>query len=193
MAYPVYSPSKKARLSTSSASSTTSVVGPVAGHTLSRRTSWNKNSSRDPLTSTNPDVMSNPLEGVFRPEDNPRPFKYEFPSQASLGVQDSATEDDEAHLTSDARACKLETVSPMRRQTTLQRVSHNLRRISLRVVNLASAGIDDHHSRLPENLEEDLTTPVSMQPQSLLRGTTLGLLGPMNPIRLAMYKIFMYP
>jgi len=140
------------------------------------------------------------MENVFREDDNPRPFKYEFPSQASLDTPtySASNDDDEAHLTSDTPARKREIDSPMRRRTTLQRVSRNLRRISVRVVNLGSAGIDDRHTRLPDDLDEDAPppiTPVVARQQSAgpLRGTTLGLLGRDNPIRLTMYNILMYP
>ena len=199
-----YSPSKKPRLSSSSASSTASVNIPVAtGQTLSRRASWNKNRNVDTLLSPPSNVAARPIESLFREENNGRLFKYEFPSQASLGFQDSAgTEDDETHLTGSGPAHKHGLVSPLRRRTTLQRVSRNLRRISVRVVNLGSAGVDDRHARIADETDEDVQSPVqspinlvSMRvPESgLLRGTTLGLLGPDNPVRLAMYKFLMYP
>lgn len=139
------------------------------------------------------------MEGLFREDDSARPFKYEFPSQASLGFPDSAgIEDDETHLTGIGAARKHELTSTMRRRRTLQRVSRNLRRISVRVVNLASAGVDDRHARIADENEEDVSselTPVSMRmpASSLLRGTSLGFLGPNNPVRLTMYKFLMYP
>ncbi|KAF8585271.1 hypothetical protein K439DRAFT_1632798 [Ramaria rubella] len=193
-----YSPSKQPRLSTSSGSSTASETGPTtSGQRLSRRASWNKSLTINPLSLPPSNAVGNPLEGVFRSEDIPRPFKYEFPSQTSLGFQDSATEDDEAHLTGAGPARKREIDSLARRRTTLQRVSRNLRRISVRVVNLGAAGVENRHTKLADGLDEDVTSPTSPPIYSSksgpLRGTTLGLLGPNNPVRLTMYKFLMYP
>ena len=194
-----YSPSKKPRLSISSASSTASATGPeTSNQTLSRRTSWNKDSNIDSSSGSIPIAMANPLEGIFREEASSRPFKYEFPSQASLGFQDPfGTEDDETHLTGSGPARKHE-FNSARSRTTLQRVSRNLRRISVRVVNLGSTSADDRHNQLADDDDEDVpqsTVPESIlaPKSSLLRGTTLGFLGPDNPVRLAMYKFLMYP
>ncbi|KIJ40348.1 hypothetical protein M422DRAFT_256903 [Sphaerobolus stellatus SS14] len=128
---------------------------------------------------------------MFREDDNPRPFKYEFPSQASLGGFQDSNDDDEVHLT-DHR--KLDPMAPLRRRTTLQRVSRNLRRMSVRVVNLGSAGVDEGHARLADAHEEDEEPikPGSVQALTPLRGRTLGFLGPRNPVRVALYKSLLY-
>ncbi|KAF8509855.1 Ion transport protein-domain-containing protein [Hysterangium stoloniferum] len=86
----------------------------------------------------------------------------------------------------------------MRRRTTLQRVSRNLQRISVRVVGLGSAGVDDRHIRLADASDETISPPSDPTPPAPLapgplRGTTIGFLGPRNPVRLAMYDILMYP
>lgn len=188
-----YSPSKRPRLSTSSSSSTTSLASPnPSDRTLSRRNSW----SRSPVHDTPSPTLSNSLEQTFRAEDATRPFKYEFPSQASLGFQEtSSLEDDETYLTANG------TESPKRRKyftgnnrTTLRNVSISLRRLSDRIVNL---GVDDRHHKLDDS---DTRTPLeynnpdSFPPptQSFLRGTTLGIFGPSSTFRTAAYRVLMY-
>ena len=70
--------------------------------------------------------------------------------------------------------------------------------MSVRVVNLGSAGVDDQHARLSDDVDEVVQPPptsesISSPRSSPLRGTTLGLLGPDNLVRLAMYKFLLYP
>lgn len=180
-----YSPSKRGRLSSSSSSSSSSVDLP--------KSSNNTLSQRPDTTRVLSDLSSSgPFENVFRDSENPRPFKYEFPSQASLGAfQDNYTnEDDVVHLTDEATVQA--TDSPLRKRTTLHRISRNLHRLSGRVVNFGSNGVDGGHTRLIETT--DLTIlAANTQSNSLLRGRTLGLLSSTNPIRLAMYKFLIYP
>lgn len=97
--------------------------------------------------------------------------------------------------------------SPLKKTgTTLQSVSRSLRHMSIRVVNLAGRGLDDHirlddvdkemspkrkgnndseepeHSALPD-LRKSLP----------IRGRALGFMGPTNSIRLFMYRLLLFP
>jgi hypothetical protein len=103
-----------------------------------------RKSKQEALTNTHPDAISNPLETSPGKRTTPQAFKYEFPSQASLGIQDSvSTDDDEAHLTSDPPVHKRGAVSPCGEE---RRSNESLATyIGFRVVNLASAGIDHRH------------------------------------------------
>lgn len=97
--------------------------------------------------------------------------------------------------------------SPLRKTgTTLQSVSRSLRHMSVRVVNLAGRGLDDH-IRLDD--VDEATSPKrkgdrdSEEPEYHalpdlrknlpLRGRALSFMGPTNPIRLIMYRILLFP
>lgn len=167
-----YSPSRRARITTESDSEQEEEHHPA---TLTQHSS--------------PNVMSTPFESVFREDDAPRPYKYEFPNQPSVTNFQDGNDDDEANLTHPGMNHKhSSSSSPMRRRTTLQRVSRNFRRISLRVVNLGSAGVEEKHTRLPDVPNEQGDNA----PSTGLRGRTLGFLGPNNPFRLAMYNFLLY-
>jgi hypothetical protein len=77
-------------------------------------------------------------------------------------------------------------------------VSRNIRRVSLRVVNLAGAGLEDS-IRLPDDedelkvdddKEEELPDLSRDMP---IRGRTLGCFGPQSRIRLALFNFLVYP
>ncbi|KAI0292948.1 hypothetical protein B0F90DRAFT_1767226 [Multifurca ochricompacta] len=107
-------------------------------------------------------------------------------------------------------------LSPIDRSgTTIKRISQSLRRVSLRVVNFAGAGLEDH-IRLPgndydggagassdgktdtpegdndgeEKVDEQFTDLSKIIP---LRGRTLGIFGPTSRVRLAMYDFLIFP
>lgn len=96
----------------------------------------------------------------------------------------------------------------------LRSVSRNLRRVSLRVVNLAGVGLEEKARgiRLPDDKDDgakvkgkDTQSAVSGEDQEEehelpdlatrlpIRGRTLGFLGPSNRIRLAMFRFLTYP
>jgi len=97
--------------------------------------------------------------------------------------------------------------SPLKKTgTTLQSVSRSLRRMSIRVVNLAGRGLDDH-VRL-DDVDEEITSnrkgeDDSEEPEypalpdlrkSLpIRGRSLGFMGPTNSTRLFMYRFLLLP
>lgn len=146
---------------------------------------------------------------------------------------DSTRDDDEAHLTANmsrqgmstewgpgdsvdaersgaSPRAKRRTVryaaSPLKKTgTTLQTVSRNLRRASLRVVNFGGLGLDDHvrlddvdepYEKKDEDgddiPDEDEVLP-DLTKTLPIRGRTLGCLGPHSRLRLAMYKFLVYP
>ena len=80
-------------------------------------------------------------------------------------------------------------------------MSRNLRRASLRVVNLAGMGLEEHVrlgegvDRLDEDGEEDEDEEpmVDLAEQLPLRGRTLACMGPTNKLRLAMFRLLIYP
>lgn len=145
---------------------------------------------------------------------------------------DSQREDDEAHLTSNmsrtgssgvwgqrdeidpersattSRSGKMTgrystSPSPLKKTgTRLMAVSRSIRRASLRVVNLAGAGLEDHvrlddqdEQKSPQDEDED-TRPEETLPDLAstlpIRGRTLGFLGPTSKVRLAMYRLLVY-
>jgi len=105
--------------------------------------------------------------------------------------------------------------SPLQRSgTAIKRLSQGLRRVSLRVVNFAGAGLDDH-IRLPDggdqvdatgdgrhrpSADDDDDDDRSVQPFAdlgrkifPLRGRTLCLFGPTSRVRQAMYDFLIFP
>lgn len=87
--------------------------------------------------------------------------------------------------------------------TRIMTMSRNLRRASLRVVNLAGMGLEDHVrlgagvDRLDndddiEDEEED-EAMMDLASRLPLRGYTLGFMGPTNRLRLAMYRLLIHP
>lgn len=68
--------------------------------------------------------------------------------------------------------------------TTIKSMTHNLRRASLRVVNLGSAGLD-HHISLGDG--DDWNNPLP------IRGRALGCFGPESKVRLALFNLLVYP
>jgi voltage-dependent calcium channel len=90
--------------------------------------------------------------------------------------------------------------------TVIKTVSQHLRRVSLRVVNLASSGLEDQ-VRLSDDEEERMRTKgkgkqdekvpnddafSGLRKEMLIRGRTLGFLGPTSRLRLAMFRFLMY-
>ena len=87
--------------------------------------------------------------------------------------------------------------------TRIMTMSRNLRRASLRVVNLAGMGLEDH-VRLGEGVDrldndddveedEEEETMMDLAAHLPLRGRTLGFMGPTNKPRLAMFRLLVYP
>lgn len=88
--------------------------------------------------------------------------------------------------------------------TRIMTMSRNLRRASLRVVNLAGMGLEDH-VRLGEGVdrvdgpdqdgedEENEETMMDLATYLPLRGRTLGCMGPTNQVRLAMFRLLVHP
>ena len=94
--------------------------------------------------------------------------------------------------------------SPLKKTgTTLKTVSRNLRRASLRVVNFGGAGLEDHvrlddvAERQEKRDDDDMVEEDEVLPDLSktlpIRGRTLGCLGPRSRVRLAMYKLLVYP
>lgn len=100
-------------------------------------------------------------------------------------------------------------LSPLSRSgTTIKSISQGLRRISIRVVNFASSGLEDeNHVRLgsddgdervvegDDDGEEKVSEPLPESSSNILslRGRTLGFFGPTNRVRLAMYNFLIFP
>ncbi|KAJ6602707.1 Ion transport protein-domain-containing protein [Mycena vulgaris] len=118
------------------------------------------------------------------------------PSTASFSLYG---DNDAEHLTSreeDPDASRRRTLryslspSPLKKTgTAIKRVSQNLRRASVRVVNMASVGLE----RLPDDKrDDDEQLPVLAQTLPI-RGRTLGFLGPTNPVRLLCFNLLVFP
>lgn len=98
--------------------------------------------------------------------------------------------------------------SPLRKTgNRLATISRNIRRASIRVVNMAGIGVDEHvrlgdtedekqQARDDEDEEEkehDEDAILDLSRALPIRGRTLGFMGPANKLRLAMYKFLIYP
>jgi hypothetical protein len=97
--------------------------------------------------------------------------------------------------------------SPLKKTgTTLQSVSRSLRHMSVRVVNLAGRGLDDHVKL--GDVDEEISSkrkgdddPEEPEPPALpdlrkslpIRGYALGFMGPTNSVRLFMYRLLLSP
>lgn len=149
-------------------------------------------------------------------------------TQPELESDDGHREDDEAHLTTNMSHNHVEedahnendpennaAVTPRSRRTirysvspsplkktesALKSMSHNIRRASLRVVNLASAGLDKQ-LRLGEDESEKLEDKDGAENQQVpdlkkvlpIRGRTLGFLGPESKLRHALFDFLVHP
>jgi len=99
-------------------------------------------------------------------------------------------------------------LSPLKKtSTTLQSVSRSFRRMSVRVVNFAGRGLDDH-VRLDDADEEvfpgrkgdgedseepDYPALPDLRKSLPIRGRALSFMGPTNTIRLFMYRFLLFP
>lgn len=147
---------------------------------------------------------------------------------------DGTREDDEAHLTSNMShmangdewsthddperiagatpRSKRRTIhyganpSPLQKTgTAIKNVSQNLRRMSLRVVNLAGAGLENqvrlddedgdnqHVLKNRDSGQGETGEPMDLRNNMRLRGRTLGFMGPDNKLRLALLDLLVYP
>ncbi|KAF8146237.1 Ion transport protein-domain-containing protein [Mycena galopus ATCC 62051] len=71
----------------------------------------------------------------------------------------------------------------------LQQQDDNLRRASVRVVNMASVGLE----RLPDDKKDEDDHLPDLAQTLPIRGRTLGFLGPTNKLRLACFNFLVYP
>lgn len=146
-------------------------------------------------------------------EDGNRSFRHDIHSQASdldSPVYAPGEMDDTVHLTGQnsvwRRSAPYERDLERRRghrgdayrhgnrekEGALKAMSKSIKRASVRVVNFANAGLDERPIRL-----EDVDEHEGVETQQLpivenvgtLRGKTLGIFGPTNPIRLTMHKL----
>ena len=83
-------------------------------------------------------------------------------------------------------------------------LSRNIRRVSLRVVNMAGMGIEEHvrladvedekvatDDEEEESLDDEETLP-DLSKTLPIRGRTLGFMGPTSKVRLAMFRFLVY-
>lgn len=98
--------------------------------------------------------------------------------------------------------------SPLRKTgNRLATLSRNIRRASVRVVNMAGIGVDEHvrlgdtedekqqarDDEEDEEKEPDEDAILDLSRALPIRGRTLGFMGPTNKLRLAMYRFLIYP
>ena len=83
--------------------------------------------------------------------------------------------------------------------TRLSALGKSLRRASVRVVNFAGTQLEDRPIRLQDE-DDDTEAAANAAAQAelaaegnVLRGRTLGMFGPRNPIRIAMHKLLLWP
>lgn len=101
------------------------------------------------------------------------------------------------------RTVRYSAQSPLKKTgTAIKSVSHNLRRVSLRVVNLAGAGLenqirlpdeelDSARAKRPPDDRDDDNLP-DLSKRLPIRGRTLGCLGPNSKLRLSLYNFLVY-
>ena len=141
----------------------------------------------------------------FDPELSSEDPFYSPPTMSSYSTTQLSLEDtyDEplAHLTSqdDPESQRRRNLrytvaqSPLKKTgTAIKSVSNNLRRVSLRVVNLAGSGIEG--IRLPDDdKEQHLDVDSYLSNHLPIRGRTLGFLGPTSRLRLSLYNFLVHP
>jgi len=125
-------------------------------------------------------------------------------TQPEIGSDDGHREEDAAHynetdpennaaVTPRSRTRHDSVSSPLKKtESAFKSMSHNIRRASLRVVNLASAGLDEQMwLGEGESGEEDQQLPdLERVP---IRGRTLGFLGPESKLRRALFHFLVHP
>ncbi len=144
------------------------------------------------------------------------------PFNSEHDTDEGIREDDLAHLTSnmshaDMREGDLEyegatsprrtlqynvPVSPLKTtETVVKSVTKNLRRMSLRVVNLANNGLEgqlrlgdgETNKNSASTEDEDSPTQPDLKQIFPIRGRALGFLGPESTIRLLLFKFLVHP
>ncbi|KAJ7726287.1 Ion transport protein-domain-containing protein [Mycena maculata] len=163
-----------------------------------KRNSWGQeNSDPDPFYSPHDPWSQAQSPRYGTPPADDASSSLAGPSSVSSLYGD----DDEARLTTreeEPGAARRRTLrystspSPLKKTgTAIKHVSQNLRRASIRVVNMASVGLE----RLPDDkqdMDEDDTLPDLAQTLPI-RGRTLGFMGPTNRVRLACFNFLVYP
>ncbi|KAJ7243891.1 Ion transport protein-domain-containing protein [Mycena haematopus] len=157
-----------------------------------KRNSWGQD---DPFYSPSPDDpwRQTPRYGT-PPADDALSSLAAPSSSASL-----YSDDDGTRLTSreeDPAAARRRTLrystspSPLKKTgTAIKNVSQNLRRASVRVVNMASVGLE----RLPDDKRDEDDHLPDLAQTLPIRGRTLGFLGPTNKLRLACFNFLVFP
>ncbi|KAG8828461.1 calcium channel protein, partial [Serendipita sp. 399] len=135
--------------------------------------------------------------------DQNRPFRHDVQSQASdldSPIYAPGDGDDTVHLTSQntvwRRSAPYERDLERRRghgsreprSGALRAMSKSIKRASVRVVNFAATDLDDRPVR-QDDTEEARPPAAGHIEVSVLRGKTLAMFGPKNPIRVAMYRL----
>jgi hypothetical protein len=93
------------------------------------------------------------------------------------------------------------TPSPLRKtESAFRNVSRGLRRVSVRVVNLAGAGLEDSAGvRLPDDDDDEYNSGEEeeelpdLSREMPIRGRTLGVFGPRSRVRLALFNFLVKP
>lgn len=178
---------------------------------LTRRQSWSKPSPlpHDTIAHESMSMAENdgyiPQRRVQDPDPD-RPFRHDVQSQASdldSPVYAPGDMDDTVHLTSQntvwRRSAPYERDLERRRghrgegarDGALRAMSKSIKRASIRVVNFANTGLEDRPARLDDvdDTIQDTQELPQVSAETTLRGNTLCLFGPKNPVRLAMYKL----
>ena len=103
------------------------------------------------------------------------------------------------------RTFRYSVTSPLKKtETAIKSVSKNLKKMSLRVVNLANTELEGHlklgdgnedggDKKLPSEDEEDEAPQPELKKISPIRGRALGFLGPESKIRLALFNFLVHP
>lgn len=173
-----------------------------------------------------PRVDSPEYDHPFEEPRAREPYNFQQPSESSIADfpdQTGGVADDEQHLTSAAhppwrgedgydeersaahqvkgRRERYVGTSPLRSSTmggnALRAMSRNIRRVSVRVVDLASTGAKDQALKLEDTQEPGVASRAQEEPLpdlsgTRLRGTTLGFFGPHSRVRHAMFQFLLW-
>jgi hypothetical protein len=117
---------------------------------------------------------------------NPNPKTQEY------SIDDPEFEGGSTPLTSRHTLRYSVTPSPLKKMgTAIKSVTKNLKKMSLRVVNLANTELEGH-LRLGDGNEDEGNPQLELK-KFPIRGRALGFLGPESKIRLALFNFLVHP
>ncbi|KAG9004060.1 calcium channel protein [Tulasnella sp. JGI-2019a] len=171
---------------------------PVAGPSRSPRPIHRSYESQHSLESVQSAISATPTDGEDQMHLAPGDMQH---AVRWKGDTESGEVPDRRSRRLDRRAGHYgETSTPRRTMERLQSVSRNIRRVSVRVVNLAGITLEDRPIRLDDDVPEPADrgpepSPLEAPPDTMrdrLRGRTLGIFGSKSGIRCSMLNLLLW-